>query len=224
MSACGTHAKHVGALKDDAYDQDYCVFIQPNTLASQDSTSLSDLLRTSYRPGLTRRQRYGLALAVSSSHLQLQSTPWITRQWKAADVRFPGTGQDVALDQPFVSAEFRDANAPQNQQATKTTDRAFTSLGIMLLELCSRSLLEDSEWWQRLSFTNSQKQQSIYRQIVAKNWADDVEEEEGPEMASAIMWCLNESPKSLDGDGWRRDLAERVIVPVQNCCQYLNRR
>ncbi|KAK1031602.1 hypothetical protein LTS16_017924 [Friedmanniomyces endolithicus] len=225
MSTCGVQAQNVGALKDETWDleQQYTVFLQPNDLLPGAGVPLTCLLQKSYRPVLSRRQRYALALTIASSHLQLQSTPWISRQWTAADVFFPLDGQVAILDRPYVSAEFGDSKPSPSSRAATSTDRAFTSLGIMLLELCSRKMLEDSDCWQTLQFSDAQKTQSTYRQIVAKKWADEIEEEEGPEMASAIMWCLNESPKALEGEQWRRDLAERVILLVQNCVHHLSR-
>jgi hypothetical protein len=103
-------------------------------------------------------------------------------------------------------------------------DRIFVCLGIVLLELCCRTPIESCEWWQKLGFTDAQKSEPLYRLFVAGKWLDEVEFEEGPEMASAIRWCLHESPRVFQNEQWRRDLADRVVLPVQNCCRYLSGR
>lgn len=53
--------------------------------------------------------------------------------------------------------------------------------------------------------------------MIAGQWADEVADQEWCEMASAVRWCLAESPRALRGEQWRRDLANRVIQPVQDC-------
>ena len=58
--------------------------------------------------------------------------------------------------------------------------------------------------------------------MVAKQWVDDMEGEAGPEYASAVMWCLNKSPATLEGDEWRTDLASEVVLPLQNCCEWIS--
>lgn len=137
---------------------------------------------------------------------------------------FPLVAQTPLLSRPFISGRFKEPAKAEPQLPQMNKDRTFAALGIMLLELCDRRLLEESIWWQTLGFVDeNQKSQALYRLVVAGKWSEDVEAEEGFGMASAIKWCLNESPRSLDGEQWRRDLADRVVLPIQNCCQYLSK-
>jgi hypothetical protein len=80
--------------------------------------------------------------------------------------------------------------------------------------------LEDNEIWQELGFERN-KHNPRYRLIVARQWADDVEDEAGSDFSAAVNWCLNESPTTLDGDQWRKDLADRVVLPLQNCSEWI---
>ena len=60
--------------------------------------------------------------------------------------------------------------------------------------------------------------------MVAREWADLVEGEAGPDFSAAVMWCLNESPTTLEGVQWREDLANKVVLPLQNCCDWIKGR
>ena len=86
----------------------------------------------------------------------------------------------------------------------------------MLLELLFGVCLEGHELWLQLG--RGDKDIPLFRLRVAKQWADSMEDEAGPEFSVAVMWGLDESPTTLDGDQWRRDFADRVVLPLQNCC------
>lgn len=221
MSTCGVKAKCLGALRDDIADQTYSVSLQPAPQKSSDSITLHELLHDTSRPKMYRSQSYAIALAVCSSYLQLQSTAWANKVWTVKDINFPVVGGVPLLDQPYIATRFDDTQAATIQPPAALADRVFVCLGVMLLELCCRQLIEDSSWWQRLGADDAQKSQLWFRVSVAGEWLKEVEYEEGPEMASAIRWCLHESPRVFEGERWRKDLADRVVLPVQDCCRFL---
>lgn len=222
LEGCGMQKLCIGSLTDDDDQCQYVISSEPSQKILADEISLFDILDHSHTPRLRRVQRFQIALKVASSHLKLVSTPWARRQWTSLEIRFPNTsvtGQSVLLDQPFVSADFSD-EAPSVGQAPKQTDRSFACLGIMLLELLFGVQLEAHELWQRLGQVNADD--DLLRLMVAKKWADEVLEEAGPEYEGAVLYCLNESPTTLQGDQWRKDLADRVVLPLQSCCEYLS--
>ena len=222
MSTCCQKAKCIGSLRDETSDQIYSVSLQPLSQASSDSISLKNLLLDTTGRKLYRNQTYTIALAICSSHLQLQSTPWATEVWTTSDINFPLDNGTPLLEKPYISARFQHPQAASDPPPAATADRLFICLGIVLLELCCRKPIESCEWWQKLGLSDAQKSEPLYRLIVAGKWLDEVEFEEGPEMASAIRWCLHESPRVFLNEQWRRDLADRVVLPVQNCCRYLS--
>ena len=57
--------------------------------------------------------------------------------------------------------------------------------------------------------------------MIAIQWADEVEDDAGAEFATAVKWCLLDSPTTLDGSAWRKDLAEKVVLALQNCCDWI---
>ena len=170
---------------------------------------------------MRRSQSYTIALAICSSRLQLQSTAWATEVWTSSDINFHLEGGNPVLEKPYIQTQFQLSQAATNRASAGMADRLFVCLGILLLELCYRTPIEHCEWWQKLGWGVAQELEPLHRSIVAGKWLDKVEFEEGPEMASAIRWCLQESPQVFQGEQWRRDLAERVVLPVQNCYRYL---
>lgn len=221
MAHCGMQQDAcLGVLVDDIQGGQYQVRSQPEQKVVAGEITLSEVLKSDYRPRLTRAQRFQIALKVASSHLQLHSTSWARRQWEAKDVRFPQTGTaSILLDRPFVSASFEPV-PPRESRMPKLADKSFACLGIMLLELLFGTRTEEHELWQQLGMKNVAD--PLFRLMVAKRWADDVEGEAGPEYFSAVGWCLNKSPSTLDGDQWREDLAHEVVLPLQHCCEWIN--
>lgn len=126
------------------------------------------------------------------------------------------------FNKPYVSTDFKDT-ATALETTAKKTDRSFACLGIMLLELLFGARLDAHELWLRPGFDGNQDT-PLLRMMVAREWADQVEGEGGPEYSAAVMWCLNESPTTLDGNQWRNDLADRVVLPLQKCCEWIGAR
>ncbi|KAK3073075.1 hypothetical protein LTR53_005652 [Teratosphaeriaceae sp. CCFEE 6253] len=218
MVACGMSPAFLGALTDAEKGSQYSVHSQPE----QKMTAQEITLKEALGRRLKRSDRFRIALAVASSHLQLHSTSWARKQWAAEDILFPSTGpsaSDIVIDKPYVSANFVDRQ-PSMSRAHKTTDRSFASLGVMLMELLFGVGLEAHELWLSPGFADN-KSKPLFRQMVAREWADSVDGEAGPDMSAAVMWCLNESPTTLEGDQWRRDLAHKVVLPLQNCCDWI---
>jgi hypothetical protein len=190
-----------------------------STIDSRDTVSLEELLRETCSFTLTRRQRYLIAFTLASSHLQLQSTPWITSHWSKKDILFlrdTTNPKRVLLDQPYISRNFAPAPTPSENP----DDRSLPSLGIMLLELCFGTALEDHE--SRRKYPLGATPNHFLDMAAALEWSLRVVEEAGPEFADAILWCLHNMPGSGDADGkldkWREELFLKVVEPLKYCC------
>lgn len=162
---------------------------------------------------MQRAQRLRLALRIASSHLQLPSTSWARRHLQSQHVKLAQYGPTATkMNHASVSADF-EPELPSSQRVPKATDRSFASLGIILLELLFGAQLEEHKLWQH--FGMKSVNDPILWLMVAIQWAKDVEEEAGPDFASALEWCLNKSPTTLGRNRWRGDLARNVVVPLQ---------
>ncbi|TKA63099.1 hypothetical protein B0A55_09554 [Friedmanniomyces simplex] len=191
---------------------------RPSTIGASAGASagatLADALKPDFRPRLTRVQRYGIALTLASSHLQLHSTPWLQEQWTAEDVHFPLTDNNGAMTlhgEPYVLTRFdNNSEAPVSQ-----SDQSFSTLGIVLLELCFGARFEDHPLWQHPAYA-SLKTDPNMRQVIACQWLRDVEGEAGDDYASAVNWTLRQAPLVGQTNRWREDFAQNVVQPLQS--------
>ena len=223
MESCGMQSECLGLLVDASQGDQYQVSSQPEQKVVAGEITLRDILHRDHKPRVSRAQRFQIALKVASSHLQLHSTSWARRHWESGDVRFPHigkTGGEILLDRPFVSANF-EPELSSTLRVPKATDRSFACLGIMMLELLFGAQLEEHDLWQQFGAVSTDN--PVLRLMVAKKWSDDVKDEAGPEFSSAVKWCLDESPATLHSDQWRKDLASEVVLPLQNCCGWIDR-
>jgi hypothetical protein len=221
MESCGMRSECLGLLVDSTQGDQYQVSSQPEQKVVAGEITLWEILHRDHKPRVSRAQRFQIALKVASSHLQLHSTSWARRHWESGDVRFPQIGKagDILLDRPFVSANF-EPELPSTLRVPKATDRSFACLGIMMLELLFGAQLEEHELWQQFGAVATNN--LVLRLMVAKRWSDDVKDEAGPEFSSAVKWCLDESPATLHSDQWRKNLASEVVLPLQNCCGWID--
>ena len=96
--------------------------------AHSDPITLDQLLSKSSSKRLSRRQRYSLALAIASSHLQLRESPWLDAKWRKRDVLFPQTANQTLGDSPYISHSFHSESANSGSSGMEA-DRGMPSLG-----------------------------------------------------------------------------------------------
>lgn len=167
---------------------------------------------------LSRQERYNIALTLASSFLQLHSTPWLPPQWTKKDIQFIKLSDNtISIDHPYISRE----SAPISTSSSRYSDRAIHALGVVLLELCFGTALEDHHI--RKSFLGPDgKPNPALDLVVAKEWCDMYAEgEAGAEFANAIAWCLryrtgSRNVQSTD-KGWKEPLLSSVVLPLQHC-------
>ena len=147
--------------------------------------TLESLLSTSPPITISRRQRYHIALILASSHVQLHPTPWLGSRWSKKDVLFLRDNKDpatISIEQPYISRPvFRSPNTTVNKNNTHTFQDSIRNLGIMLLELCFGSAIEDHKL-RRNVITSDEQMAQLINYAAATQWARDVVEEAGPEV------------------------------------------
>ena len=196
-----------GFLEED--DSRFVIYPLTN---SESTTNLGTITLANLLNGstLTRRQRYSLALTLASSYLQLSSTPWLTGPLRNDDILFlhDKTNEDsTLLDRPYICRDF-------SPRTTAGSDRALSTLGIRLLELCFGTAIECHKIRQQLP-AGDDTSTPMLDYAAALQWSRAVSEEAGPEFAEAIEWCLH--GQALRGDGWREDIVKHVIDPLEYC-------
>jgi hypothetical protein len=190
--------------------------------------TLETLLSTSSPIGLTRRQRFQIALILASSHVQLHSTPWLKSKWSKKDVLFLYDPQDptkIGTDQPYISRSLsKSFQQSGNNTAMSNNIYSFQdsirNLGIILLELCFGTAIEDHRLRPKVD-VNDEQILKLINYAAADQWARDVVEEAGPEYSDAINWCLHHTPESSGmeekDEKWREDMFVKVVEPLKTC-------
>ena len=179
--------------------------IKDNQIVSENPLliSLDELLSrsTKARFELTRKQRYRLAVVLASSLLQLQTTPWLTKNMEKKDIYFEYQGREVMTEHPYICHLFPSIKHPSaspsptppkdiTPTARSATKASLNQLGILLLELCFGKAIEEQTHIREEFLFNGQphNQTDI---LTAREWIADVEFEAGLEFRNAIKCCFD---------------------------------
>ena len=191
------------------------------------TVSLEDLLNKDSHFYLNRQQRYRIAHILASSHLQLFPSPWLHSHWSKKDIIFSLDPQDpttISTDQPWVIHTV----PPQGLKSipsNSSRDRSLPTLGILLMELCFGTLLEDHEMRRQYHTQGGQQSgkpeyEAALDLAVALQWVQSVGGEAGETYADAVNWCLRGQFVGVRDDEWREQLFTNVVRPLQSCHEF----
>ena len=193
------------------------------------SVSLESLLNRSSEFLLNRRQRYKIAYILASSHLQLYPSPWLHSHWSKKDIFFnmdPQNTHRIQTDEPYMLHAVSTQIA-RSASSYASSDRSLPTLGILLIELCFGTALEDHEM--RRQYNSSGAQQNgtpdlaaVLDLAVALEWSRSVYGEAGETYADAVNWCLRGQMAGTNDDKWREELFANVVRPLQSCHEQLH--
>ena len=200
------------------------------------------------RPGfgaLSRKQRLAIAAAATWAALYLCGTPWLASDWNGKDDVHLFLGKqgrrehaEVLADQPSISHTFkptasidpaRPADVAARFQTRQIRNRALSTLGVLLVELCLDKTFEqiqqesqDNDFGASLEIpgtTSSVPPSSDFD--VATGCIDEVFLSEGELYGDAVQRCLRcEFPgrdvtKDFNFREFRQNFFEGVVAPVQ---------
>ncbi|KAI1122743.1 hypothetical protein F5Y10DRAFT_253431 [Nemania abortiva] len=98
---------------------------------------------------------------------------------------------------------------------------SIASLGILLLELCFGMSIDQHP--SRLIYPNGDKKSNAaFDLVTALEWLKDVNEEAGGDYSEVVEWCLTGCRTAPSNGAWRKLMVEKVVVPLERCCQYLD--
>ncbi|KAL0257673.1 hypothetical protein SLS55_006836 [Diplodia seriata] len=216
-----------GVLKDDQHHFAIYPKLQPPCSTDQrEMVPLRSLIDGSLGVQLTRKQRFYIALTLSSSYLQLHSTQWLTgNTWTTSDILFPrqsgGDSNAISVIEPYISKHLADTSP--HELISSRPGPSFALLGIMLLELVFNETLDAHDREKRYVAPDG-KRNVFLNLAAALEWAEEeAADDAGPEFADAVKWCLGKTTTARRGtdaadDGnWRRELLVKVLEPLQMC-------
>ncbi|KAI9853577.1 MAG: hypothetical protein M1813_002057 [Trichoglossum hirsutum] len=178
---------------------------------------------------LSRRQRYRIAVLLSTSLLQLHSTPWVGEQWNKSNILVR------TKDSPFGSLDISEIyvspsicfshSTPQTDAQSLDSTASLLALGIMLLELCFGESLDDQEIREKYLGEDGLPNDNTDF-ATARYWQNKALEEGGPEFANAIRRCVfcafGPRSTSLANVEFRDAVYAEVVQPLQTALRHFD--
>jgi hypothetical protein len=202
-------------LIDQANGEHYDVHPGTETASPDSDVTLAAVLKRETAFNLSRVQRYAVAAALASAHMQFYSTPWLETPWLAEHIKLPSKANASAPEvdeKPYILAHF-ERPAPRSALPAQAS---FSSLAILLLELCFGATLDSHPRWKESTFAPLRYNPDI-RRFVAGEWLKEVLGEAGPDFYRAVKWVYHDAPSDTADNKWRNDFAANVVHPLQKC-------
>lgn len=185
------------------------------------SITLEHILSPIFEGYISRRQRYSIAMLVASSIGQLHCTPWLRTGLCKKDILFFPSSEDksvIRYDEPFIRQDFLHDCDHQTFTDSFGIDRNFHSLGILLLELCFGSRLEDHRLRRTYPSTTDAATKYAFDVLTALEWSSSVRDEGGDDYAVAVKWCFTGTTNEVKN--WRGEMIRNVVRPLERCMQH----
>ncbi|KAF2497515.1 hypothetical protein BU16DRAFT_316252 [Lophium mytilinum] len=208
------------------------IFGAPKRLTVHDSNfmTLDELIRDGAIPGtqkLTKEEGYLLAVTLSSSLLQLHSTPWLRSRWSKRDISFlkltqsqkDNGGNLVQVRYPYVTQEWspQDLSAQDPLSDVEGDSSKLLALGIVLLEIYFNQPIESLR--AKTSSGISQQPNDYEDLSIANRW---VRREKGnlswafQNAVSHCLKCFADPNADLQDPDFRQGVIDEVLIPLQD--------
>lgn len=205
--------------------------------ASCQVITLEDLLRkpplVNGRPSkLSKKERYGLAVTLASSALQLNSTPWFPDQWGSKDILFQKTSAGprlVDVDHPYVASKLgelsKELQSRPKARGFQNKNTILLALAIALLELYFGISAEERQECENASLEGPVSSNPWQLCAIAYEWAETEQENLSAAFSNAVKHCLksfNDPSASLRDSEFLQAAVESIVLPLQDeLCQFL---
>ncbi|KLP22785.1 uncharacterized protein LW94_14989 [Fusarium fujikuroi] len=179
---------------------------------------------------LTDQQRYRLSIILTSSFLQLYSTPWLNKHWNQRTILFSSTLKDdqleVDLGHPFI-AESYGSSPCQNTTSMEAKEVADDSANLLML---AKILLQIKFHDRASSISNKERASDpttfdrVRESQLLNQWVFQERENLSLGHQNAIKFCIDSSNRT-DADLWdlkfRQIVLDKVIVPLVDELNYM---
>ncbi|EER37858.1 conserved hypothetical protein [Histoplasma capsulatum H143] len=171
----------------------------------------------------TRKERFKLAVAVSTSVLQFDDTPWLKQSWGTDDIHFLVNPSSSMPEQAYLSTIFsQSSKAPKKQQNRPKfppliRNKALFALGIVLIELAFGRPL--SRLRTDKDVEDSGGMQDLVDTFTIKRLLEGVEDEAGYDYSEAVRRCI-ECPfdgkeARFSNDAFQEAVHNWIIEPLK---------
>lgn len=194
-----------------------------NPAISQQLVTLDTLLRdppkVNGRPlKLTKKERYGLAVTLASSTLQLNATPWFPDDFGAKDILFcrNGGARLIDIDHPYVAAkmvEKADSSVASKSVGFHNKNTILLALAVALLELYFGESAEE-----RAHDATALSTSSWGLAALVHEWAETEKEDLSAAFLGAVRHCLrcfSDPGASLRDSEFLQAAVEGIVLPLQ---------
>lgn len=168
---------------------------------------------------LSRKDRLNLAMILSSSLLQLHSTPWLNSAWSSNDILFNLENKLPIVSHPFVARHFTVGQSFLQVGPSTDSRESLLRLGIVLLELLFNALLEKQPFYKECFGPKGQPNEYTDR-TAAMRWEQFAVGEGGEDYANVVRQCLGccFGPASTDLTNAElcQAVHEAVVEPLQS--------
>jgi hypothetical protein len=210
LSKVKTGRRAIGLICANGSDHGYSL-LKPEHSAHTDVITLGSLLRLNTWERPDRKQRYRIAATIASSHLQLHSSGWLCSGWNKDDIHFPLVSGKPSFEELYLRKSFDDTQTNANNPSF---DIAFTTLGVLLLELVFGLTLEKTPYWNSYKLSDGTSN-LVQDRLAAWDWAEQVAGEADERWAYAIEWCLGKWKVREADNTWRQEFYQVVIDPLR---------
>lgn len=203
-----------GILSGHGHTNGYALLTSKDGEAlSQDigSVSLGSLLQLEPWSRPKRKTRYHIAAILASSHLQLHCSEWLCDGWNHDNILFLVRDGKPDLERPHLQ---RNVVVKGTQSPDSPFDIAFTTLSIILLELCFGYTLEASPFRKKYLLPDGSSD-LVQDRLAAWDWLAEVEGEADERWARAVDWCWNRLKVRQEDSRWRQDFYQVVVQPLR---------
>ena len=223
----------LGFLVDKRWRHHIYSISRPIAAPRQESITLKDILCRSKRAELdalelTNRDKLQLAYTLASTVLQLQSTPWLDRQWGLQDILIvPGTGTSLA-EQAYVAKSFLSCTQKQLLHPLRPhshnpfiQNETIFALGVVLLELSFGRPLRDYGDEEEL------KNPDYADALIARRLGIQVARREGDRYGDAVRRCVEGKfdvrEADLGNKDYRQAVFQKVVKPLEGIWNDFNK-
>lgn len=207
----------------------------PNKPQNSSLMPLSALLEANSTDQLdmTREQRFSMAANVAGALLQVQRSPWLSKDWTKKEIYFLASSDQTASivsANPYVSRTYpagaahindtdwgSDTSAQAVAASAKITRSVLFRLGVIILELIFGCTIESTRHYKYYLKKAESLPENEIELLAARKWEGEVLGNSGAHIQSVVhrcLWCSFEPEEDFKERRFREAVFQNVVKPL----------